>query len=199
MLRTAKYTHRSCDFCKISPLGRSSRRIYSIGDGLSAIGNAQTQRTKARGRNFRDNRKNIKHSCPAVEYRVYQTPHLWTCATFRVTSNQFNKIYRGLSALDTTPFILENVSNGIQALDSRYSIATYHSSHFIPSIHNVGKCKDTADTSRDICPIVTVIVDVMELANQLQFKAAVSDHFVPNLRYLSIMFANQTVSRRYLR
>jgi hypothetical protein len=58
---------------------------------------------------------------------------------------------------------------------------THHSSSLITCVHHVGKGQNTADSRRDIGSIVSIVVNVMELPNQLQLETSVPNDLVPYL------------------
>lgn len=58
---------------------------------------------------------------------------------------------------------------------------TYNSPSFIARIDGVWKGKDAADPRRDVGTVISRIVNVVKLSDQVQLEAPIPDGFAPDL------------------
>lgn len=63
--------------------------------------------------------------------------------------------------------------------------STHHSTCLIPRVDDARERQDTADPRRDVRSVVTAVVRVMELSDQLQLESSVADGLAPHLPRVS--------------
>lgn len=89
------------------------------------------------------------------------------------------------TALDAIPLVLQITHAVSLKSNTRSTSPTYHTARLIPGIDNCRKREDTTDPHRDVGAIVTTVVSMVKLPDQVQFEPSVAHRLAPDLEDVS--------------